>query len=156
MNVALRPAEASDEAFLYRLFVSSRGDILALVPEPRRTELLRMQFRGQSQTYNQRYPASTHNIVLFDGVEAGRVWVAETAEALAVVDIALLPEYRNRGIGRKIYSGLIAKAEAAGKDLHATVSTDNPDSLRFHERLGFRRIPGEGLYISLTRPSTVF
>lgn len=154
MNVALRPATPADEEFLFALFISSRDYDVAIFPEPQRTALMRMQFCGQYQTYTQRYPVAEHSILSFDGSDAGRVWVAETEDSIAILDIAILPAYRNRGIGAHVYRDLIAKAQTAGKPLHATVSTSNPGSLRFHERLGFQRIASDGFYISLVN-STV-
>jgi GNAT superfamily N-acetyltransferase len=155
VNVALRPATPADEEFLFVLFVSSRDNDFSFLPEPQRSALMRMQFRGQHQTYTQRSPVAEHSIISFDGSDAGRVWVAETEDAITILDIALLPGYRNRGIGAHVYGGLIEKAEAAGKPLHATVSTANPDSLRFHERLGFRRTATDGLYTSIVRLNTI-
>jgi GNAT superfamily N-acetyltransferase len=151
VNLALRPATLADEEFLFALFVSSRDLDLSFFPEPQRSALMRMQFRGQEQTYTQRYPAAQHSIVSLEGSDAGRVWIAETGDAIAILDIAFLPGFRNRGIGAQIYAGLIEQAKAAGKPLQATVSTANPGSLRFHERLGFRRTGADGLYISMMR-----
>jgi ribosomal protein S18 acetylase RimI-like enzyme len=149
VNVALRPANPADEEFLFALFISSREYDLAVFPEPQRTALMRMQFRGQQQTFTQSYPNAEHSIFSFDGSDAGRVWVAETEDSIAILDIAILPAYRNQGIGAHIYRHLIVRAQAAGKPLHATVSTSNSGSLRFHERLGFQRSGSDGVNISL-------
>jgi GNAT superfamily N-acetyltransferase len=149
VNLALRLVTPADEEFLFIVFVSSRDFNLSIVPEPQRSNLMLMQFRGQQQTYTQRYPGAEHNIVSLDGSDAGRLWIAETEEAISVLDIALLPAYRNRGIGRQLYANLIGRARAAGKPLRATISTANPRSLQFHERLGFRRAVGDGMYIAM-------
>jgi ribosomal protein S18 acetylase RimI-like enzyme len=149
VNVALRPATPADEEFLFALFISSREYDLAIFPESQRTALMRMQFRGQHETYTQSYPVAEHSILSFDGSDAGRVWVAETEDSIAILDIAILPAYRNQGIGAHVYRDLIVKGQAAGKPLHATVSTSNPGSLRFHERLGFQRTGSDGFYVSL-------
>jgi ribosomal protein S18 acetylase RimI-like enzyme len=155
VNVALRPAAPEDEEFLFTLFISSRDHDLALLPEPQRAALMHMQFRGQYQTYTHNYPVAEHSILSVDGSDAGRVWVAETEDSIAILDIAILPAYRNRGIGAHVYRDLIAKAHAAGKHLRATVSTANPGSLRFHERLGFHRTSSDGFYISLVNSPSI-
>jgi GNAT superfamily N-acetyltransferase len=147
----LRPATSADEDFLFALFLSSRELELPMLPEPQRQTLMRMQFRGQQLTYAQRYSPAEHNIVVIGGCEAGRVWVAETANGLLIVDIALLPQFRNHGIGTGFYNGMIERAREAGKPLWATVSTANAGSLRFHERLGFQRESSNGLYISMVK-----
>lgn len=154
MNLVLRPVDAADEEFLFALFVSSRDIDFSFVPQPQRSAILRMQFRAQHETYSRRYPHGVHSIICVNGLDAGRIWVAETAEEITVIDIALLPEYRNRGIGGRIYTGLIERAGIAGMPLQVTVSTANPGSLRFHERLKFRRTAADGMYISMVRQAT--
>jgi ribosomal protein S18 acetylase RimI-like enzyme len=149
VKVTLRSATPADEEFLFVVFVSSRDTDFAFLPEPQLSVLMRMQFKGQRLTYTQNYPLAEHSIISFDGSDVGRVWIEETEKAIAIVDIALLPAYRNRGVGTHIYRNLIERARSAGKPLRATVSTANPGSLRFHERLGFRRISSDGFYISL-------
>jgi GNAT superfamily N-acetyltransferase len=149
VDIVLRPATVADEEFLFAVFVYSRDFNLSIFPEPQRSALMQMQFRGQQYTYVQRYPTAEHHIVALDGCDAGRIWVAETEDAISVLDIALLPRYRNRGIGRQLYVDLMNRARATGKPLRATISTENPGSLRFHERLGFRRSGGDGMYISM-------
>jgi ribosomal protein S18 acetylase RimI-like enzyme len=151
-SFSLRPAGPADEDFLFAVFLSSREFDLALLPEAQRKALMRMQFRGQQMTYTQRYPQGEHHIISVDGSDAGSIWLAETGHAIVIVDIALLPEFRNRGIGKQIYTGMIERAAAAGKPLCATVSAANQGSLRFHERLGFRREGSNGMHISMVIP----
>ena len=74
------------------------------------------------------------------------------AEEIRIVDIALLPVYRNLGIGKRLYACLTERADALGVPLRATVSTLNPGSLRFHESLKFERSGGDAMYIDLVRP----
>jgi ribosomal protein S18 acetylase RimI-like enzyme len=151
VNVTLRPATPADEEFLFEVFAASRDIGLAFLPEPHRSALMRMQYRGQQQTYTQHYPDAEHTIVSLDGADAGRLWIEETDKAITVLDVAILPACRNRGIGSYIYAELIERSKASGKPLNATVSTANPGSLRFHERLGFRRQSSDGLNVALVR-----
>jgi ribosomal protein S18 acetylase RimI-like enzyme len=151
LNITLRSAIPADEDFLFNLFLSSREKDLLMIPEPQRTALMRMQYGGQKMTYTQQYPASENSIITVDGQDAGRIWIDRSDQAISVLDIAILPGYRNAGIGGSVYSGLIEESAASSKPLHAAVSTANPDSLRFHERQGFKRIENNGLHISLVR-----
>jgi GNAT superfamily N-acetyltransferase len=61
-------------------------------------------------------------------------------------DIALLPEYCNRGIGTTLLRDLQSEAAAAGKPLRIHVERFNP-TLRLYERLGFRQIDDRGVYL---------
>lgn len=57
----------------------------------------------------------------------------------AASSIYLAPEAQGRGIGRKLYSTLNALLTAQGyRKSYAIITSDNPGSLRFHEKLGFR------------------
>jgi hypothetical protein len=56
--------------------------------------------------------------------------------ASRIVDIALLPQYCNRGIGTTLLRDLQSEAAAAGKPLRIHVERFNP-ALRLYQRLGF-------------------
>ena len=72
--------------------------------------------------------------------------MARWADEIRIVDIALLPEYRNRGIGRRCCAGC-CEAAADGKPLRIHVERFNP-ALRLYERLGFRPVADRGVYCS--------
>jgi ribosomal protein S18 acetylase RimI-like enzyme len=149
VDITLRPATDEDEEFLFALFDSARGVELAMLPEPLRTQLMKQQFAGQMQTYAARYSSREHQIILVDGDSAGRVWVHESDTELRVVDIALLPEYRSRGIGGSLYRDLLDRAASAGKAVRCAVASNNPGSYRFHERLGFHVTSQDGIYTQM-------
>ena len=65
---------------------------------------------------------------------------------IRIVDIALLPDYCNRGIGTSLLRGLQSEAAAAGKPLRIHVERFNP-ALRLYERLGFHPIADRGVYL---------
>lgn len=154
-QIALRPAGRDDEDFLYRLFLSTRGQELAFLPEAQREPLMRMQFRGQQMTYSQNYPADGHSIILRDGIPVGRIWIAEAEHSYRVVDIALLPEYQAHGIGTGLYRDLLERASTSGKSVKCSVSSANPGSFRFHQRLGFRVTNQDGVHASMEWPPIV-
>jgi ribosomal protein S18 acetylase RimI-like enzyme len=61
-------------------------------------------------------------------------------------DIALLPEFCNRGIGTTRLQELQSEAAAAGKPLRIHVERFNR-ALRLYERLGFHPIADRGGYL---------
>jgi GNAT superfamily N-acetyltransferase len=71
-----------------------------------------------------------------------------SCESSDIADIALLPEYCNRGIGSALLRQLQAEARAARKPLRIHVERFNP-ALRLYERLGFRQIEDKGVYLFL-------
>jgi ribosomal protein S18 acetylase RimI-like enzyme len=65
-----------------------------------------------------------------------------------VLDIALLPEHRGRGIGAWLLTDVLAEAGAAAKPVQIHVERFNP-AQRLYDRLGFRQIADEGVYLRL-------
>lgn len=70
----------------------------------------------------------------------GRIWAADLEGEFHLLDIALLPEFRNQGVGTFLISWLQAQARQAGKTVRSMVFRFNPGSLRLHQRLGFQVI----------------
>jgi GNAT superfamily N-acetyltransferase len=133
--VTTRPASPLDTTFLLRLFTVSDDSRAWLAQiDPR---LIEMQFSAQQRAYAAGFPAAAHEIVEIDGEAAGQVRWTELPDAILIVDIALLPQYRRRGAARAIYARILERARLSGKPLRATVTRTNAASLAFHQRLGF-------------------
>jgi GNAT superfamily N-acetyltransferase len=136
----LRPERPEDAAFLYRLFSVTLAATLAALPidETAKGELLRLQFRAQTQGYRATYPDADFSIVELDGQPFGRLIVEREGDAaLRFVDFALLPERRGAGIGPTIMRGLMAGAHAQGLRIRVAILWNNEPSLRMCRRLGF-------------------
>jgi ribosomal protein S18 acetylase RimI-like enzyme len=111
---------------------------------------LRMQFEAQRRHYTTYYPAAAHDVVLVDGEPAGRLYVDRGEQEICVVDIALLPEYRGRGIGADLLTPILDEADAAGKTVSIHVEHSNR-ARRLYERLGFVEVADQGVYALLER-----
>jgi predicted GNAT family acetyltransferase len=92
-------------------------------------------------------------VIVVDGQPVGRLYVARWAEEIRVVDIAVLPEYRNRGIGSALLRDLMAEAAAAGKPLSIHVERFNP-AVRLYARLGFAPAGDAGVYLLMRWSAT--
>ena len=141
MSVTLRPAVPEDEAFLFELYCSTRTmDIGRAGLEPaQQAAILEMQFNGQRRQYEMDFPEADHDIILLERRPIGRVMVQRPAEQNLGVDIALLPEHRNSGIGGMLINGLLDEARSAGRPFRIHVERSNP-ALRLYMRLGFRTV----------------
>jgi ribosomal protein S18 acetylase RimI-like enzyme len=148
--VTTRASTEQDDAFLFALFKAVRSPEFAHVPlEPAQLEtLLSMQYAGQKYSYRAQYPGGDA-IVLLEGRPIGRVWLHQGPAEHQLVDIALLPEYQNRGIGAGLLTDAIAAARAAGVRLCCSVAVSNAGSLRFHQRLGFQIVAQDEVYCDL-------
>jgi ribosomal protein S18 acetylase RimI-like enzyme len=137
--ITVRAEQPSDEPFLFELYASTRQEELDAWgwPPEMRGDFLKLQFRA-SQGYHTAFPDAEFQIVLLDGVLAGRLVVQRTREDLHLVDIALLPRYRNAGIGAALLQRLFGEAAATHKPLRLQVLKGSR-ARRFYERLGFRK-----------------
>lgn len=147
VTITLRPIKADDEQFLYEVYWSTREAELAQVAwtDEQKAAFVQMQFVAQHQYYQQHYHDTSWDIILVDNVPAGRLYVARWAQEIRIVDIALTPAYRNRGIGTTLLRRLQDEAMNASKSLSIHVEQFNP-AQRLYERLGFRRIADKGVY----------
>ena len=150
MSSSLRPVSADDEEFLLRVYASTRTEEMALVPwnEEQKQTFLRMQFDAQRASYQQQFPEAEYHVILHDGLPAGRLIVERSAENILLIDIALLPAFRNLGIGSKLIGDLKAEAQQTGKPLWLDVESFSP-VFEFYQRLGFKKIDQAGFYFRM-------
>ena len=148
--ITLRPVSPADETFLCEVYSSTRTEELAPVPwsDEQKTAFLRMQFSAQHQYYQEHYPTAAFDVILVAGQPAGRLYVHRGADELRIVDIAMLPVWRNRGVGTHLIGALQTEAALARKPLRIHVERLNP-ALSLYERLGFREIEDRGVYLLL-------
>lgn len=111
--------------------------------------LLRQQFAGQSATYRAVFPAASFDIVEVDGEPVGRIVTDAAQGVLRLVDIALLPEWRGRGIGTRLLCALQADAEAACVPLRLSVARANAGARRLYARLGFHPVEATETHLDL-------
>lgn len=147
MTITLRPIAQEDADFLLRVYRSTREDELATVDwsEEQKDWFVRMQFNAQHAWYQEHYVGASFDVILVDGLPAGRLYVHRREREIRLVDIAFLPEFRNRGLGTALLRDLQGEAESAGKPLTIHVEKYNP-AMRLYERLGFTRIGETGPY----------
>jgi GNAT superfamily N-acetyltransferase len=146
----LRPAGSGDAELLYRIYASTREDELAVVPweAAQKEAFLRMQFAAQDRYYHATFPAASYDLIVSGGEVLGRLYVDRGEAAWLVLDIALFPEHRGRGIGARLLADVLAEAGAAAKPVQIHVERFNP-AQRLYGRLGFRQIADEGVYLRL-------
>jgi ribosomal protein S18 acetylase RimI-like enzyme len=148
--ITLDPVLTSDEPFLYRTFASTRAEEMALTgwnAEQQET-FLRMQYDAQRRSYLMQLPEAKYWVIRCDGTAVGRLIVERTAEEIHVVDIALLPEFRKRGIGSTLMESIIKEASQAAKTVRLHVERFNP-ALCWYERLGFSVVDTGPIYLEM-------
>ncbi len=158
MNITLRPIEPGDIEFLYRVYASTREAEMAMVDwtDEQKQAFVQMQFSAQHSHYQEHYTGASFLVILADGQHAGRLYIDYWEDQIRIIDITVLPEYRNLGIGSALIKELIAEGARQGKPVTIHVEQYNP-ALRLYERLGFTKVADRGIYYLMecrTTPAT--
>ena len=150
MSLDLQPVRTEDEPFLFELYASTRSDEMALVgwDKPQQEAFLRMQFKAQRSSYAMQFPNADYRIIVHDGRAAGRLIVDRSGDDILLIDVALLPEFRNAGVGSALMRQVMAEAARGGKALKLHVEKMNR-ARHLYDRLGFSTIGDNGIYLEM-------
>jgi ribosomal protein S18 acetylase RimI-like enzyme len=138
----LRPEQDSDDAFRFVLFCQSRPAELALptIEPAAREQLMRIQYRGQTMSYRANFPGARFDIIELEGAAIGRLVADRAGNDIVIVDWAIMPEMRGRGIGTTIMQAIVEEARQATRQIRLKVMSGNAGALRLYLRLGFELV----------------
>jgi len=150
MSVTLRKEYPEDEPFLSNLYSSIRLDELTALDwtMSQKEMFLKMQFNAKKQYYKNQFPDADRNIILFNNQSIGIIMVIKSDNEVRLMDIALLPEFQNLGIGTALIQDIISEANETGKSVLLHVQK-NSRAIRLYERLGFARISDTEFYFAM-------
>jgi ribosomal protein S18 acetylase RimI-like enzyme len=137
--LTLRSEREDDQAFRYDLFCVSRPpewDMVQIDPHLRE-QLNRHQFAAQTGSYRTQFARARFDIIELGAERIGRIVVDRPGDELHIVDQAIAPHMRNKGLGTTIMRALMDEAAAARVPVRLTVGSSNDPSLRLYLRLGF-------------------
>lgn len=135
-----------------RIYGSTRAEELTKVPnwsDEQKQAFIAHQFFAQQDYYKKVYPDAAYSIIQSGDQTAGRLYVERRLieGTIRIIDIALLPEFRNLGIGEYLLCELQEEARSTGKTLSIHVEKFNR-ALNFYQRLGFQIIhETHGVYL---------
>lgn len=149
--IAFKRLTAEAEAAWYDVFCRVRTCDLqaASWDEHVRAATLRMQFNAQRGEYQRHWPAAETRLILVDGAIAGWVVVDLAGAALHLLDIAVAPELRGRGIGARIVRALQEEATQGGRPVVLTVDRSNLPAVRLYSRLDFQIVRADEMHLLL-------
>jgi len=149
-SISVRPVTVDDEEILLEIYKSSRGDDLRGLgwAEDRISEFLGMQYEAQQNFYESEYKRATDEIVLWKGEPAGRLIVERREHEIRCIDVALLPEHRNRSIGSFLIQKLQDEARREKKPLRLQVIRFSR-AVNLFERRGFVRTSETGTHFQM-------
>jgi len=136
-----------DLPFVARLFASTRADEVAATgwPPEAQSAFLDQQHRAQHRHYRHAYPEGQWLIVERGADAIGRLYLADAATEIHLIDISLVAQERGKGLGGAILADLLAHAAALGKGIELYVESFNP-AQRLYLRLGFATVEDSGIY----------
>ena len=145
----LRPERDDDRGFRCQLFCDSRQPEFALLPPPVYQQVMAHQFHAQTVGYRGQFPQARFDIIELAGERIGRIVVDRSGTMMHIVDQAIVPTLRGRGIGTAIMRALMDEAQAAGLPVRLEVASENDPSFRLYQRLGFVPIETYPFYMRL-------
>jgi len=78
----------------------------------------------------------------------GRMLVGQVPSETRLIDIALLEEHRNRGIGAELLRQLLQKCETKSRPARLRVLQGNP-AIRLYRRMGFLQSSTDPMYAQM-------
>jgi GNAT superfamily N-acetyltransferase len=153
-SISLVPADFSNQetmAFLYRVYRSTRIDEISATgwPADQVEIFLNQQFQFQHRDYINRFPGADFFIVTVNQTPCGRLYLDSAQDMVRIIDIALLPEFRGKGIGSRLITEVQSKARFRSCPVNLHVENTNP-CYRLYRRLEFKDISSDGLYTAMS------
>ena len=145
----LRSESEEDQDFRYRLFCNSRPPQFAVLAPEAFEQVMTYQFHGQNLNQLARFPQASFDVIELAGEPIGRVVVDRSAAVLHLVDLAIVPQWRDRGIGTAIMRALMDDARAAEIPVRLEVAATDDPAVRLYLRLGFIPIETAAFYARL-------
>lgn len=142
----LRRADAADDAFCRELYASTRDDLRQLpMPEAVIGQLIAMQQRVHEEGQRAAYPGAEVLILEYADWPAARAVLDAGGQAWRLVDLAVLPDMRGRGLGGALLAALQRRAAGCGAGIGLSVLRSNDTALRLYLRAGFLACGGDAL-----------
>lgn len=144
-DMALRPVAPTDRSLLLRIYASTREEEMAATgwTAQRRRDFLESQFRAQQRHFSQAYPQARMLVLELAGEPIGRLYWQWLADELRLIDIAVLPAWRGRGLGAQLIVALRQLAWERDLPIGLHVEVANP-AQALYQRLGFTLIGQTG------------
>lgn len=154
MTLTLRPETAADRGLLEALFADLRAAELSLLPdESIRDAFVRQQVDARERGWRDAWPEADRLVVVVADEAVGRLLVDVADDRVHVVDVALLPGHRGRGIGTAVLDVVLSQADARGMPCELSVDCGSP-AKRLYDRLGFVEIGCDELRHRMRRTPT--
>jgi ribosomal protein S18 acetylase RimI-like enzyme len=150
-KISLRNVTPNDEAFLLRLYGTTRPEVgLFGWDEAEQQAFIAMQFQMQARSYVMEFPNADHSVITYGGKSAGRAIVNRTPTAISLTDIAVMPEFRGKGIATTVIERLQDESVRTDRNIELTVERTNETAFHLYRRLGFEVTGESEIHLAMT------
>ena len=142
--ISLRPIQDEDLMVLSKIYGSTREKELKQVADwndEQKKAFVLQQFMAQHEYYQKNYVGAAFYVIQKNKDSIGRLYIHENFQekGVRIIDIALLPQWQNRGIGSSILKDILAKASTLNRAVSIHVETFNP-AMKLYKKLDFEKI----------------
>jgi len=154
---SIRSQSSDDFEFLHKLYQSTIERELSLLPfsEEQKIKFVEMQFNAQNRSCLENFADGEFFIIEYENKPIGRIYRAMADGILHIIDISILPEWRNLGIGSSLIVQSQDLAESRNVPLRLSVEKLNP-AQHLYARLGFELIQEQAVFNVLEWRKDVF
>ncbi|KAF2339719.1 MAG: GNAT family N-acetyltransferase [Flavobacterium nitrogenifigens] len=143
-NISLRDIRESDKTLLREIYGSTRQEELDKGTnwnDEQKRLFIDQQFSVQHEYYQKNFLDAKFYIIENEKVPVGRLYIdfISENESVKVIDITILPEWRNKNIGSSILNEILKKAGSNNLKVSIHVEAFNP-AMNLYKRLGFKKI----------------
>ncbi len=143
-GIGLRDIQDSDLAVLCKIYGSTRTEELEKGTnwnDEQKNIFIEHQFSAQHEYYQKNYIGAKFYIIEKDNVTIGRLYIDFFFEkkGIRIIDITLLPDWRDKNIGSSILKEILEKAAKEKLKVTIHVESFNP-AMNLYKKLGFIKI----------------
>lgn len=143
-DIGFRSIEEMDMPLLRKIYGSTRQEELDKGTnwnDEQKKLFIDQQFYAQHQYYQKTFLKTKYYIIEKENIPIGRLYIDSSFEneGIKIIDITLLPEWRNKSIGSSILKEILKKAADHNRSVEIHVEVFNP-AMELYKRLGFKKI----------------
>lgn len=144
-------ATDEDEEFADELYFETRVSEFQAIgwPEEQIRAFLKMQSGMQRNSYAMNFPNAVTSMIVVGNEKVGRVIVDRSESEIHLLDIAIVRNRRNGGVGGSVIRALIGESLQSSRPLRLSVERNNDGAFRLYRRLGFVEVGGDSVYLAM-------
>lgn len=151
-DLQARVAQPGDRSMVRQMVMADAHHMLADVPASARSMMVSLQVEGRMNALRQGHPDAVTLLLGLDARTVGMLTLdwAGPDDAVALLDLMILPGLRSRGHGTAVLQALCTVADDHARPMEASLFYDSP-ALRLLQRAGFVLARDRGTEVTMHR-----